>query len=399
MRNFFILISFFFIFYESPRALEFSQLESKKGIKFWFLEDNTLPILSVSFCFKGGSYFDPIGKEGTANLMTSLLDEGTRDFSALKFKQEMKLNGMKLYFSAEKNQIEGSFQIISSQFEQGFKLFYEAINHPSFKQNQIENVKNQIRSSIKINDSDITRVASKKFNNNFYIDHNYRKNVKGSLESLEKIKKEDIIEFFKKYITRSNLVIGIAGNINEKAVKKFVDYVFGDLPISEEELSIPKFKGLSKGKKTFEMETPQTAVIVGQPGLERGHKDFFAARIINYVLGGGSFQSRLYSEIREKKGLVYSIYSYLLSYNMDGIILGGFQTRNQSVKEVINLIIAEWEKIKKKGISKNELEDAKTYYKGSFSRNFTSSMSIAKLLKIVQYYNLGSDYFIRRNII
>ena len=144
------------------------------------------------------------------------------------------------------------------------------------------------------------------------------------------------------------------------------------------------------------MKTPQSSVLFGHPGLERNNENFFALRIANYILGGGGFQSRLYKNIREKKGLVYSIYSYLLSYENDGVIVGGFQTRNKSVFETIENVKNEWRKLNKRGITKSELDNAKAYFNGSFTRNFTSTLSIARLLQVVQYYELGADYFIKR---
>ena len=125
----------------------------------------------------------------------------------------------------------------------------------------------------------------------------------------------------------------------------------------------------------------------------------FSARIANYILGGGGFQSRLYKEIRERNGLVYSIYSYLLPFERIGIIIGGFQTRNENVKNTIQKVRDEWINIRVNGISKKELANAKTYFKGSFSRNLTSTVSIANLLMIVQYYDLGEDYFANRDLI
>ena len=145
------------------------------------------------------------------------------------------------------------------------------------------------------------------------------------------------------------------------------------------------------------MESPQSTVIFGQRGVSRKNKDYFSIRVLNYVLGGGGFQSRLYKEVREKSGLVYSIYSYLVPYQNDGVIVGGFQTRNETVNETIAKVKEQWERIKNEGINQRELRDAQTYYKGSFSRNFTSTISLASLLKIVQYYELGNDYFKKRS--
>ena len=385
------------LFSKSSYALKFKELESSNGIKFWFVEDNSIPIISMSFSFNGGSYFDPAGKEGLSNIMTSLLDEGTNKLSSVEFKQKLKSNGVKLYFSTQKHKIEGTFQVISSNKIEGFELLRNALNNPKFSENDILKIKNQVKSSIKIEEADISRLSSKKFNENFYINHNFSNSIKGSLESLDRIKKSDIMQTYKKNFQLSNLTIGISGNIGEKEVKEFVGLVFGNLNKSENNFSISDFQSLKKGMLLQKIETPQTAVVFGQKGLGRNDKDFFAARILNYVMGGGSFQSRLYKNIREKRGLVYSIYSYILPYKNDGVIIGGFQTSNDSVKQVIKLVKKEWDTIKKHGISEKEFSEAKTFFKGSFSRNFTNTMSIANLLEIVQYYKLGADYFDKRD--
>ena len=220
--------------------------------------------------------------------------------------------------------------------------------------------------------------------------------LKGSEESIKNITRTDLVNFHKKSFVKNNLVIGVAGNINVNKIKKYIELVFGELKDNQQNYSIKQFKALSVGQKMFEMKTPQSSVLFGHPGLERNNENFFALRIANYILGGGGFQSRLYKNIREKKGLVYSIYSYLLSYENDGVIVGGFQTRNKSVFETIENVKNEWKKLNKRGISKSELDNAKAYFNGSFTRNFTSTLSIARLLQVVQYYELGADYFIKR---
>ena len=391
----FILL-FFLLIFKNLGAFEYKNLKTNSGIEFWFVEDKSIPIVSVSFSFKGGSSIDTKNKNGISNLMTSLLDEGTRNFTSKQFKNEMKMKGMKLSFSTQKDKIDGVFQIISSQAKDGFDLFYEALNHPSFSEVDIERVKRQVISSIKIDESDLSTLASNKFNQNFFKDHVFSKNIKGSEDSLKKIKKSDLIDFHKKSFVRNNLVIGVAGNINVNKIKKYIELVFSELEDNQQIYSIQKFKSLSVGEKIFELKTPQSSVLFGHPGLERNNENFFALRIANYILGGGGFQSRLYKNIREKKGLVYSIYSYLLSYENDGVIVGGFQTRNISVFDTIQNVKNEWKKIYSRGITKNELDNAKAYFNGSFTRNFTSTLSIARLLQVVQYYDLGADYFIKR---
>ena len=387
------------LWFSQSEALEFKKLETKSGIKFWFVEDKSIPIVSVSFSFKGGSSLESKEKNGISNLMTSLMDEGTRNLSSTEFKKMMKSIGMKLSFSSQKDKISGSFQIISSHAQSGFNLFYEALNYPEFNLSDIERIRKQVISSIKIDESDLSTLASNKFNENFFKNHNFSKTSKGSINSVEQIIREDLLSFHKIAFQKSNLVIGVSGSIKEEEVINFIDFVFGELKNSTEISELKKFDKLGKGEVIFEMKTPQTSVLFGHPGLARNDEEYFALRIANYIFGGGGFQSRLYKKIREKKGLVYSIYSYLLSYQSDGVIVGGFQTRNEFVNETISNVKEEWIKMKKRGITEKELENAKAYFNGSFTRNFTSTLSISGLLEVVQYFNLGEDYFQRRESI
>ena len=388
---------FFLLTHYNVNSIDFEQLKTEKGISFWFVKDNSLPLISMSFSFKGGSLLDPRGKEGATNLMISLLDEGTENFKGNELKLSLKENGAKISLSAEKEKIEGSFQVVSSQVQEGFWLLYESINKPLFNSEDIKKIKKQIQASIKIDKSVVSTQASEKFNENFFKNSLFSRNIKGDKESLKKISRNDIFKIHKENFTKNNLIIGLAGDIDSENAKKYIDYVFGELPSSKVERETPPFKNLKIGKKFLEMETPQSTIVFGQRGLGRKNKDYFAARVLNYVLGGGGFQSRLYKEVREKNGLVYSIYSYLMPYESDGVIIGGFQTRNKTVDETILKVKEEWKKMQDQGITEDELGEAKTYYKGSFSRNFTSTISIATLLKVVQYYDLGKNYFVNRS--
>ena len=395
---FFLFLTTFFLSKNSD-AIQFESLETKNGIKFWLIEDKALPLVSISFSFKGGSILDPVGKSGVTNLMTSLLDEGTQNFTASEYRLFKRENGIKISFSTSKERIEGTFQVVKPRLQEGFYLLHESINKAKFPINEIKKVKSQVEASIKIDNSNISTIASNKFNKFFFKDKLIGRNTKGSLETLGNISRDDIQSIYRSSFIKNRLVIGISGDIEPNLAKKYVDYVFGDLPSKKFINPISMLEDLNKGMKIIEMKTPQTTVVFGQKGLGRKDKEYFAARVINYVLGGGGFQSRLYKEIREANGLVYSIYSYLLPYEYAGVIVGGFQTRNQNVGKTIEKVKTEWNRIKTEGITKIELQNAKTYYKGSFSRNFTSTLSIASLLMIVQYYDLGEDYFDKRDLI
>ena len=190
------------------------------------MQDSSLPLISMSFSFRGGAFLDPAGKEGSTNLMVSLLDEGTENFNGNKYKLSLKENGTKISFSADKDKIEGTFQVVSTQIQEGFWLLFESINNPLFNSEEIEKVKKQVQASIKIDKSDVQSQASDRFNQNFFQNSKLSRNVKGNLESLKKITRKDIFKMHKINFTRDNLVIGLAGDIDAEAASKYIDYVF-----------------------------------------------------------------------------------------------------------------------------------------------------------------------------
>ena len=238
------------------------------------------------------------------------------------------------------------------------------MNYPKFLDEEISKVKKQIYASLKIDESDISTLANYKFNEIFFENHRFSKRIKGSEKSLKNISRVDLINHHKSLFTIDSLVIG-AADIDANSIKNYVKDVFGKFSVIPNNIKMRKFDDIPSGQKIIQAETPQSSVVFGHPGLARNHSDYFMLRVANYILRGGGFQSRLYKQIREKK-LVYSIYSYPISYKHDGIMIGGFQTRNESVYETIKNVKEEWSKISNRGITKKELAQAKAYYKGSF---------------------------------
>ena len=398
-----MIFYFFLIFFLNSinlLALEVEEIVSERNIKAWIVEDNSVPIISMSLTFKGGAYFDPLEKDGTSTFVAALLDEGAGNFSSKKFKDEMNKLGMKLNFRSSKDEFSVSFQTISKNKQKSFELLRSALIEPRFDAEEIEKIRNQIISSIKIKESNIQSFSTQQFEKSFYLDHKFSRNVEGSLKSIRNIEKIDLEEYKKKNFTKSNLIIGISGDISKSEMKEQLDLTFGDLPEGDQKnFNIKEIKSLRTGELKIKKKSPQTSVIFGHIGLDRNDKKYFAARIANYVLGGGGFQSKLYKKIREENGLVYSIYSYLLPNAGGGIILGGFQTKNENVDKTLNLLKNEWSKMREDGITQEELDNAKSYFIGSFSRSFSSTKSIAALLNTVQSYELGIDYFNKRSTI
>ena len=377
-------------------TMNVKEIKTTNGLNFWFVEDNSVPIISVSFNFSGGAFFDK--KEGTSSFVTALLDEGAGPYNSEEFQTEMDRLGMKLNFSSSRDSISGVFQTISKNKNESFKLLELIFSNPRFDEQDIEKIRKQIIASLKINQSNISDIANQEFHKSFFVDHSFSKNPNGTIDSVKEIKKKDILDYFKNFLTKSNLVIGVSGDVSKEEIKKLMEITFSNVPLTSDSLTkIPSKKKFPRGSKFIEKDTPQASIIFAQKGISRKDKDFFSARIANYVLGGGGFQSRLYKNIREKEGLVYSIYSYLVPYVNNDLLFGGFQTTNENVNKTIELVKNEWDLIAKNGISNKKLKDAKSYYKGSFTRNLTSTSSISSLLRTVQLYGLSKNYFKERN--
>ena len=197
---------------------------------------------------------------------------------------------------------------------------------------------------------------------------------------------------------RDRLIVGAVGDISPADLAHILDQIFGNLPVTAPDVALDATK-TAAGGETFvvQMDIPQSVVVFGQQGVKRNSPDYYPAYLMNYILGGGGFSSRLYAEVREKRGLAYSVYSYLNPMQRAAIISGGVATRNDQVAQSISVIREEWDRMRKTGPSAEEVADAKTYLNGSFPLRLGSTSSIARMRVAMQYHDLGSDYIERRN--
>jgi zinc protease len=197
---------------------------------------------------------------------------------------------------------------------------------------------------------------------------------------------------------RDNLIIGVVGDIQADELKIYLDKTFGDLPAKASSSGVAKVDALLTGGTTvIDVDVPQSSIQFGQPGISRDDPDFYAAHVLNYILGGGSFVSRLYQQVREERGLAYSVYSYLMPLDSSSAVMGGAGTANARVKETIDVIRDVWKEFAENGPTQAELDDAKTYLTGAFPLRFTSSDTIANMLVAMQDDDLGIDYIDKRN--
>ena len=245
---------------------------------------------------------------------------------------------------------------------------------------------------------DPNTVANRTWFDRAFAGHPYHKPVWGYPETVKAITAEDLKAFARSRLSRDALVIGVVGDVTPEELGPLLDGAFGALPSEgDPSRTIPEAEPRNLAQlEVIRRQIPQSAIAFGLPGIKRDDPDWYAAHVMNYVLGGGGFNSRLMEEVREKRGLTYGVYTYLYPLDHAGVWLGGVATQNARVGETLDVIRATLRRFVEDGATEKELADAKTYINGSFPLSLTGSSRIARLLVSIQRNELGLDYLDRR---
>ncbi len=384
----------------APKAKAAARVEhvvSEGGIEAYLINEPSIPFMSLSMRFAGGAISDPDGKEGVANLVSVLLDEGAGDLDSQAFQTELEDLAIHLSFSAGRDSFSGDLKTLTENRERAFELLRLAINEPRFDVDPVERMQSQIQAGLRRRLDDPDRLASRAWFERAFGDHVYARPVEGTIETVGTIAVDDLRGFIENRLARDNLLIGVAGDITADELGPLLDHAFGALPATAKTLPRTPVTPEESGLTVIRQDVPQSKVLFGQKGMEREDPDFYAAYVANHILGGGGFTSRLTKEIREERGLAYSVYSYLYPTDLAPIWLGGLGTSNASVGQALDLVQIEIQRMADGDISEEELLDAKTYLTGSFPLRLTSNDRIAGLLVSMQVNDLGIDYLDKRN--
>ena len=379
------------------QAVDIKPITSPGGINALLVEDYTVPLISVSYSFKGGSTQDLPGKEGTAKLLTNTLDEGAGEITSQDFQIRLQDNGMGYSFSAGYDSFSGGIKALRSDREDSFELLRLMLNEPRFDEAPVERMKASRLNSLRARQANQQYLTGKAVRETLFEGHPYGRPTDGTIETMGALNGDDLRAYMSRVFARDNLVVGIVGAISEEEAGAMLDKVFGALPAKAQLTEVPEISIETGTKKHIEFDTPQTNIRIALPGIKREDDAFFAGYLANYVLGGGSFNSRLYEEVREKRGLAYGVYSYLGTYDHAGIVGAGSATRADRAQQTVDIILAEIERMATEGPTAEELEKAKKYIRGSYAiSNLDTSGKIASVLVAIQQANLGIDYIDRR---
>ncbi len=375
-------------------AFEVEQVTSPGGIVAWLVEDRAIPILTLAVGFRGaGAAGDPAGKEGLATMASGLLDEGAGELGSEAFQRRLADLAVDLSFDAGLDAFTGRLRTLSENRDQAFELLRLALTRPRFDAPAVERMRGQFLAKLAADATEAGEIAARAWWRAAYPRHAYGRPPDGTVAGIKAVEPADLARFVGRRFARDNLVVGVAGDIAAAELAPLLDRVFGALPAQAELPAPGPAEAEAPGEvMVIERDVPQSVVLFGHQGMARHDPDFYAAYLVNYILGGGGFASRLTGEVREKRGLAYSIDTALLTMDHGALVQGMVGTQNERVGESIEVIRQEWRRMREAGPTEQELTDAKTYVVGSYPLRFRSTTHIARLLVDLQLDGFPVDY-------
>jgi zinc protease len=385
------------MFAASAEATTIERVVSPGGIEAWLVHERAVPLIAVEFAFVGGAAQDPPGKGGTATLAASLLDAGAGELDSTAFSDRLERKAIQMGFSAQRDTIRGTMRTLAENRDDAFELLRLALTAPRFDAKDIEISRAQILSQLRRETTSPTDIASRRWWETAFEGHPYGRPVNGTSEMVSGISIADLKSYAHRVLARQNLKIAVVGDIDAETLKMLLDRTFGALPEKPELYPIANVAPRGLGRRIeVSLDVPQTVVDFGGPGIPRQDPDFMAAYLINHILGGGSTDSRLYQEVREKRGLAYSVSDNLVWLDHAAVMLGGTATRADRAGETVDLIEKEIHRFAENGPTAGELMEAKRYLNSAFVLNLDSSTKIAALLVQLELDGFDTDYFSRR---
>ncbi|QUS36004.1 M16 family metallopeptidase [Falsirhodobacter algicola] len=378
-------------------AVDIQTVTSPGGITAWLVEDHNIPFTALEIRFKGGPLLDADDAQGAANMMTALLEEGAGDRDASAFAAARDDLAARFGFSSDSDTISVSAQMLTENRDEAAGLLRDALTEPRFDADAVERVRGQILSNIRSDAQDPGAIAMHTMQREAFATHPYARDSSGTLDDVKSLTRDDLEAARQSMMTRDHLYVAAAGDIDPEALGALLDRVLGDLPATGAALP-PEAEWKTDGSTTVvDFPTPQSVVRFGQPGIDLHDPDFFAAYVLNEIMGGSRFSARLMDELRAKRGLTYGAYSYLCTMERANFLLGQFASDNDKVAEAVDVTRDIWRRTAENGVTKDELDAAKTYLTGAYPLRWDGNGPIASILVGMQMQGFPADYPRTRN--
>ena len=397
MRLFYAFVLTLLAALPARAEVNIQQVTSPGGLTAWLVEEHSIPFVALDVRFRGGASLDAPGKRGAINLMTGLLEEGAGDMDARAFARAAEGLASSFRFNVGDDSLSVSTRFLVENQDASVALLKQALQNPRFDQEAIERVRGQVLSGIRSSAKDPNDIARKTMDGLLYGDHPYATSLSGTEESVTALTRDDLVAAHADVMARDRIYIGAVGDITPEELGLLLDELLGDLPETGAPMPPRADVTVPSGTTVVDFPTPQSVALFAQKGIAQKDDDFFAATVLNQVLGGGSFESRLMKEVREKRGLTYGVYSYLAPMDLAETYQGSVSSANDRIGEAIGVIQDEWTKMAREGVTQQELDDAKTYITGSYPLRFDGNQTIAGILVGMQMLDLPIDYIATRN--
>ncbi|WP_237481106.1 M16 family metallopeptidase [Lichenibacterium dinghuense] len=380
------------------RAATVQKVRSPGGIEAWLVEDYAVPLVAIDFSFKGGAAQDPDGKAGTAAMMASLLDEGAGDLDSEGFHRALDDRAIEISFGADRDAVSGRLKTLSRSVEEAVDLLRLAVAEPRFDEDAVERVRAQIAASFRREAKDPDSLAGRGWREAAFPGHPYGHAVRGTAETLATVSRGDLVDMYGRTLARRDLRIAAVGAIDAVKLGRLLDRAFGDLAAEGSLAPVAAIEVAAGGApRVIDLDIPQSTIRFGLPGIPRRDPDHMAAVVVNHILGGGVFSARLFREVREKRGLAYSVYSHLSTFDRTAIFGGGTSTKNERAKESLDVIAEQIHDLATDGPTADELDKAKKFLTGSYALRFDTSLKIASQLVNLQTEGFDVSYLDERN--
>ena len=379
------------------QAFEIEPVTGDSGIEAWLVSEDAVPVIALEVLFHAGSHLDPADKPGLADMTANLMTEGAGDLDSQAFAARLRDLNVSLSVSAGRDTIQIRMRTLSENAAEAFDMVRLALTEPRFDEGDVARVRAQSLASLAQDEEDPDSVAYRTFFADVFGDHPYATPPSGTPQGIEAITVEDLRGYAATAFARDNISLAVVGDITAADLAPLIDSTFSPLPDTTDRLDAGPIAPLTPGITLVERDNPQTVVVFGMDGMKRDDEDFIPAFVMNYMLGGGSFVSRMFKEVREERGLVYSVYTSLYPLAYGGLTIGYLASSNATAAEALDVARAQIADVAENGLTAEELDAAKTFLTGSYALRFDSSRAIAGQLAAIQFEDLGLDYIDNRN--
>ncbi len=375
-------------------ALDAKRTELPNGLVVLHSENHNLPIVMVTAIVKAGQVHESEAKAGTAYLVAELITEGTKNLTSKDISEEIDFIGASLDAGAGADYTTLALSVLKKDLKKGFALFADVLLNPSFPEDELVRVRERAKGFLAQQEEDPSFLADRAFRKEVFGSHPYGRLVEGSPASLDAITRDDLVRFHSDFFVPNNAILSVAGDLTPEELKSLLEEHLGAWKTKAlpEKCTMPLHRRDEKKVVRIDKDLTQANILLGNIGISRDNPDYYAVSVLNYILGGGGFASRLMRSIRDTMGLAYDVHSVFPSFREGGMFKVGVQTKNESAHEAISEILRQMRQIRSEPVSDSELADAKAYLTGSFLRRLDTNRKIADFLASVEFYNLGMDY-------